>query len=118
MKKKLKYKLVATSLVETLIASVISAICFSVGLMIYINVLKSGFSNLKTEAKLYIEKDIQISIEQNKFKSENTFLEHFLLANSVEFYQKKDDLLIIKYLVKNSKGKTILEQNALKYIEK
>lgn len=111
-------KLKSATLVEVIVASVISAVSFAVGLMIYLNILHANRANLKTQIDLFIDQDIYYTNEERKYKSETSVLENVEIQKNISFYNQTDDVMLLNYQAINTKGKIILEKNVLSYLEK
>ena len=111
-------KLKGTTLVEVLVASIITAISFGIGLMIYTNVLHSNRSKQKTEISLLFEQHKYQTILKEKYQSKIIHLENIEIQENITLYKNKNDLLHLNYKALNTKGEIILEKNYLKYIGK
>lgn len=107
-------KLMASTLVETLVAMIIVMLAFGIGLIIYLNVIQSSGAQQKLNAHLKMN---QIAIET---KNKNLFLDEEypsetmkIVKTMVPYDASSDNLKILKIEAFDAGGKKIGERKEL-----
>lgn len=101
---KINKSLKASTLIETLAASVIIAISFGIGTMVYFNVLVSSKSISKERANYLMQSVMNESIKFDKLGDETIVLEGLTIDKSVSSYREPDLYKIELTTTENSKG--------------
>lgn len=115
--KKISYYCKASTLIETLMASVLSAISFTIALSIYLNVIQAGIHNTKETALDFIRKDIILQKGNLNNRVELVSINGVSIETRIEQYKGATGLRHIQYEVRDKKGKLILEKNFIYYNE-
>ncbi|MCW3071755.1 MAG: hypothetical protein JWO44_1645 [Bacteroidetes bacterium] len=110
---KIKTKLKATTILESMVAMVIAVVCLSIGTMVIVNVLNSdkGYPSLKA--------DLLLNSISNKLKNEKTFIdgeeriENLLIKKTFEKYADTENLLQMTLQVIDENNKPIFERKEL-----
>ena len=101
-------RLKATSIVESITAMVIILLSFGVGMMIYMNVLRSEKLISKARANLILNQVLSKTKEEKSFKNEKMNNEHIRIIKSVSNYPDALKAHAIKLEAFNTKGEFIL----------
>lgn len=101
-------RLKATSIVESITAMVIILISFGVGMMIYMNVLRSEKLISKAKANLILNQVLGKTIEEKAFKNEKINKGNLRIIRSVSNYPDAPDAYAIKLEAFNMKEESIL----------
>lgn len=83
-------------MIEVLVALVMFTIVFTIGITIYVNVIRSSFSNSKLKASLVLNRIAIETKEHKRFVSESFLEGSISIDKEVEDYAKDSQLLIIR----------------------
>jgi len=111
----LRIKLKATTLVETLAASIIVAIAFGIGTMIYLNVLNSGKSMLTVQAEILVQNELENTLVNRQFEKQEINKDDITLKKSIENYIFTD--LYIIHVKAFHNNKELAEVKSLVFIK-
>lgn len=110
---KLNYHLKASTLIESLISMVLIVVCFSVAVMIYINVVDNDRQRTRLNAILILnEEALQIKKEKNFLDDEKT-INNWILKKTVERYAETSNIYTLSLVIKDKEGKIIATRNEL-----
>jgi len=101
-------RLKATSIVESITAMVIILLSFGVGMMIYMNVLRSEKLVSKAKASLVLNQILGKTKEEQTFRNEKINKDFLKIIKSVSNYPDVTDAYAIKLEAFNMKGESIL----------
>lgn len=108
---KLKSRLAAFSLVETLVAMIILLTLFFIGIYFFAAAARHGFNVKDMTADHTLEEYINRSIEDFSFTPEKKMLNGWLVARSSEIYNRADSLLYVNFTVfKNDSASSPFKQ--------
>lgn len=109
----MKYKLKSFTLIESIVALIIIMLCFGIGLMIYVNVMKSDSNFLKLKSSALL-KEIVINTKINKhFIDEQYSFKEININKRIEKYKDQDNLNIVIFEAYDKSGKKICEMKEL-----
>jgi hypothetical protein len=110
---KLKKKLKASTLIESLIAMLVIMLCFSIAVMIYLNVVRSDKLYQKNTANFILNEIAIQTKKEKKFIDESLKEGQFLIQKNVEKYQDTANLYRLHILAFNTRNEIIGEYNEL-----
>lgn len=102
-------KLNASSLLETILALLITMLVFGIASMIYVNVLKSGVSLSGLSHRLMLEKMAEETKQKKTYVSERFTEDNFIVDKTIEPYSLQSGLLLLTISLYDSK-ETLLEE--------
>jgi hypothetical protein len=107
---KLKNKISASTLIEVVVAMMITILCFVI-VSIFINqFLQVNNTFIKIKAYLILEEEILKTKTDNKYFDETLEYKNLKFVRNVYSYNKSDKLNIIHYKVLNIKKEILLEK--------
>lgn len=109
----LNHKLKAASLLETILALVITMLVFGIASMVYVNVLKSGITLSALTARQKLEVLAEETKRSKTFVSETVKEEGYTIEKSIEPYQGNTSLLKMELQVIDEQGKVLAEYKEL-----
>ena len=110
---KLKHRLKASTLMESLIAMVIIVVCFSIAVMIYVSVVDNDKERSKLKAILILNQTaIQIKREKNFLDDEKKY-DNWVIKKTVGRYPETENVYSLSLVVKDTTGRTIALRNEL-----
>lgn len=107
-------RVAASSIVEVTTALVIISMVFSLAIIIYLNVQRSGSSFLKTDSIMMIEDVFAETTILKKYENKTVKFEDITVYQEVSS-SDQPDLLIVRLEARDEQGKLIAEQNHLVY---
>lgn len=110
-----KYK--AFTLVETIVALVITMICVGIAFNIILNVEKSGNNFKKIQAHFYLLQELNKVKNEKKFLDENIDKDNMRIEKTFTQYQSIDKLYVMKLIVFDGTGKKMDELKQLVIID-
>jgi len=110
-----KYK--SFTLIETIVALVITMVCVGVAFTIILNVEKSANNFKKIQAHLCLLKELNKVKKEKKFLDESIEVEHLKIVKSFTQYENIDKLYDMKLVVFDDEGKQLDIINQLVIIE-
>jgi len=110
-----KYK--GFTIIETIVALVITMVCVGVAFTIMLNVEKSGNNYKKIQAHLYLLKELNRAKEGKKYIDENIDKENVKLVKRVIQYENIEKLYQLKITAFDNEGKKIDEVKELIIID-
>ena len=106
-------RLKATSIVESITAMIIILLSFGIGMMIYMNVLRSEKLVSKVRASIVLNEVLRKTKEKKTFKSNTVVIENLKIIKSVSNYSDLIDTYNIKLEAFNPKGELTLTINEI-----
>lgn len=106
-------RLPATSVVESITAMVIILLSFGVGMMIYMNVIRSEKILSKTQANLILNQLMDKSINESLFFDDKIQIGGLSVNREVKAYSNFQDVFVVRLMATNPKGEIILTQQEL-----
>jgi Tfp pilus assembly protein PilV len=106
-------KLKAASLLEVVIAMVIISIVFGVGMMTYMNILKSSFSVQQLNATLLLNKIVEETKQEQSFFDETITEENITVYKKASKYQGNDNLVLLELEVLDAENKILANRKQL-----
>ena|ERR1700741_1750793 len=110
---KLKRKHKAFSLVESLVGMIIILITFSVGLMIFNEVMLSSNNRQRIHADMLIQKTLTETFDKNEFLDQSVATETYTIEKKVSLYKNEKNLSVIEIKIFNADKKLIASQKTL-----
>jgi Tfp pilus assembly protein PilV len=110
---KLKRTYKAFSLVESLVGMIIILITFSIGIMIFNEVMLSSNSRQRIHADLLIQKTIDETIEKNEFIDQSIATGTYTIEKKVSPYKSEKNLSILEIKIFNADKKLVASQKKL-----
>ena len=92
----LKHILKATSLIETVVALVMIMSVFSIGMMVYFNVIKSSYSLQQLKASLMLNELSKVTKEKKSFFDEQDSTETLVIYKRISKYENMENLVLLE----------------------
>jgi hypothetical protein len=109
----LSTRLRASSLIEVTVALVIISMIFTMALVIYLNVQRSGFSGRKLQNSVLLDEAYNELMKTREFKSKESRYDDVTLFQSVE--RNDSGLVLLRFEIRNEDGKLLSERKYLVY---
>src|SRR3954469_7199179 len=106
-------KLKAATMLESMVAMVITVVCLGIGTMIFVNVLNNDKDRISLKALLMLNN------ESNRIRTEKKFIdgeeerEGFILKRTFEKYNETGNLLQVTLQLLDANGRLVLERKEL-----
>lgn len=110
---KLKHRYKAFSLVESLVGMIIILITFSIGLMIFNEIMISSNNRQKIHADLLIQKTIDDTIEKSEFIDQSIETGTYTIDKKISPYKSEKNLSVLEIKIFNADKKLIAAQKTL-----
>jgi len=111
-------KVIASTLVEAIIAMLIVTIAFSMALVLMLNISKNSNNSLKTKAYI-LANDIMVKTKSEKLYFDQEFdYGNITIKKTVAEYENNEELFQLKVSAFDSRDHKLFEQNELLIIEK
>lgn len=110
-----KYK--GFTLVETIIALVITMVCVGIAFTIMLNIEQSGNNYKKIQAHLLLIQELNNTKKEKKFIDENITLENIYLVKTITEYKSFELLYQLKISAFDNNGKKLDEVRELVIID-
>ena len=114
-KQVLKVRMAASSIVEVTTALVIISMIFSLAMIIYLNVQRSGISFRKVDGVIMMEEVYAETKNLKKYEDRTEEREDIIIYQKVSASGESPDLLVIQLEARDAQGKVIAEQKHLIY---
>lgn len=106
-----------STLIETLLSLTIIMVCFSIGMMIFNNILKNSNNRLQTEAFFKIKELAIDAINNDQMNNETIEFEEFFIVKTTRPFENIKNLYIIEIAAYKSEDKKLTEFKLLHFIE-
>jgi len=110
---KLKRKYKAFSLVESLVGMIIILITFSVGLMIFNELMLSSNNRQRIHADMLIQKTLTETIDKNEFIDQSIATETYIIEKKVSPYKSEKNISVLEIKIFNADKKLVANQKML-----
>ncbi len=108
----------ASTLLETLVAMVIIMLCFSIGTMVYVNVITSENMVQKVHANIVLQ-NLALKIKnENEFLDSEMEMDDFFIKRKINNYQFSDNLIHLSLLAYQKNGKLVASHNEIILVNK
>ena len=110
---KLRTKYAASTLIEALVAMVIIVFMSGISVMIFLNIDKSGYNRLRTEAIFQINNILIASKKDKIFIDEEYQLDNMIIKKSILPFERISNLKILQVEAQTKSGKFLLSKREL-----
>lgn len=107
-------KVQSSTLIEVTTALVIISMVFSMAIVIYVNVQRSGFSAKGVSSMMMIDEVYAESVRTKTFKEREVQFENIAIYQQVT-RQNKPDVLLVRLEARDQNGKLVAEKKHLVY---
>ncbi|MFK8103064.1 MAG: hypothetical protein AB8G15_11085 [Saprospiraceae bacterium] len=104
-----KFRLVATTIIESMVAMVIIVLSFGVGMMIYMNVIGGDQLIAKTKADILLQEELVQTKKMKRLYDETKRVEGMILAKEVTPYLDQENAFVVVVKAIDPAGVTIRE---------
>jgi Tfp pilus assembly protein PilV len=112
----LNKKTKASSLVEVIIAMVIIAITFSLGIMIYINVIYSSYNEQKNTAYNLLELYAAQTKQQKSYVDQYEEIDGFIIEKKISNYNNDQYLILMELNAYNVEKKHLINRKEIVFL--
>jgi len=108
-------RLSATTLPETLVALLLLSIAFSIGMIIYLNVIQTSTPYLKTKVHTLLKAELATTINQKAYFSRTYKKDGFIIQRDIQPYNAAQDVYLVTLKAERVEGKQLMEIKKLIY---
>jgi len=108
-------KLPATTLPETLVALLLLSISFSIGMIIYLNVIQTNTPYLKTKMHTLLKAELATTINQQAYFNRTYEKDGFTIQRDIQAYHTDEDVYLVILKAERVEGKQVMEIKKLVY---
>jgi Tfp pilus assembly protein PilE len=112
-----KGKIQASSLVEVITALVIISVIFSIAIMVYLNVHRSGFSSRRLVGALLINEVLVNTLQEKRYQQVTITIDDFTIYQDIVSYKSASNLKVIILEARDVNGKLVAERKRLVYAQ-
>jgi Tfp pilus assembly protein PilV len=105
----------ASTLIEVTVALVIISMVFSLAIMIYLNIQRTGFSSTKLMYAMMLEEAYSSTQRLSDFTTKEYDYEDIIIYQQIERHAVNSELTIVHLEARNKEGKLLVEKKHLFY---
>jgi hypothetical protein len=109
-------KVVSSTLIEVITALIIISTVFSLAIIIYLNVQRSGLSAKRLTCNMLMDDVYTSTLRTKKYVSSQSDYENIIVYQEVSAWGTGDGLLIVRLEARDTEGKLLAEQKHLVYV--
>src|SRR5688572_12254962 len=111
-----KAKVKASSLIEVITALIIISLVFSLAIVVYLNVQRSGFSSKKLRYSMILD-EVYSGIHKETLTGNKEFdYGDVIVHQEIKVHSSFPSLLLMQLAVRNEEGKLLAEKKFMKYV--
>ncbi len=110
---KLTGKITASTLMESLISMVLIVTCFSIAIMVYVNVVTSTNLANKAKATLLLNKELINAKNEKQFLDQEYNSGEFFIKKRFLKYKDAEDVRVLRIEVEDKEGVILARRNEL-----
>jgi hypothetical protein len=108
-------RLKASTIVESIVALLVLSISVGMGMMVYLNIMRSTRSEIKREAKVMVDQLVDQTKAKESWIDEEIEGGHFRISKSIVKYKSYNDIYILNVKAVDSRKVTLYNHNELIY---
>ena len=110
---KLNRKIKGSTLIEVIVAMVITMTIMGIGFKVLANLNRTGNTRLKVNAMLKAEEVIETSVENHELFDQTFDKQYMMIYKTIEKYNNREDICVIKVEVFDRNQKKICEKKQI-----
>jgi competence protein ComGF len=111
-----KIRVRASSLIEVITALIIISIIFTIAIMVYLNVQRSGFSSRRLTGELLINEVLVKTLKDKRFDTTETNSDDITVYQDVTAHKTVAHLKVLTLEARDINGKLVAERKRLIYV--
>ncbi len=110
---RLNQKLMASTLIESLIAMVIILVCMGIGILIYSNVLNSDKQRLELKAILVLNEEVMKVKKEHPIIDQEKKVGEWRIKQTLQLFEQTENVFKLNLVIIDALGTKIFERNEL-----